>query len=292
MMLWYGLVVSFVISFYIAWSIGANDETMAVLAGSGFTSIGIAALIGAGMDLLGAVLLGYKIEETLGRGIVAAEIHLSDALTLLLAVALWLTVASLRGWPVSTTHALVGALIGLGVSRWGFDGVNWGGLYGVMAGWVLSPMAGFAIAYALTRAFGRLFMRRIRNLPGRLRLSRASSILLLAWSSVSSFFRGANDVGNATAFLSLIYGSPVLVRFMAGLGMALGLIVLGRRVIKSVGLTLVELTPDLAMIAQIAVASAMSVGTWLGLPLSGTHVLVAAIAGIGTARGTWINYRG
>ena len=286
------LLLSFLLAFYVAWSVGANDETMAVVAGSGFTSILITCLIGAVMDFLGAVLLGYKVEETMGQKLLTYKIDLVDTLIIVAAIATWLVVASYRGWPVSTTHSAVGAVIGLGFYRLGISGVNWSSLGSVVAGWVISPIAGFFGAYLTSKAFDYALAKGIRGFKRSLKIARVSSYLLLIWASYTSFFRGANDIANATAFLSVVYENPLAVRLVSGFGMALGLIMLGRRVVKSVGVELVELTPTMGLAIQISTALTVSIGTLMGLPLSGTHILVMAVAGIGVAKKIWINVKG
>ncbi|RLE64796.1 MAG: hypothetical protein DRJ38_04885 [Thermoprotei archaeon] len=286
------LLMSFILAFYVAWSVGANDETMAVLAGSGFTSILVACLIGAFMDFLGAVLLGYKVEETMGEKLLTYKIDLMDTLVIVAAVATWLVVASYRGWPVSTTHSAVGAAIGLGMYKWGISGVRWESLLNVVAGWVISPIMGFIGAYLTCKLFDLFLAKSINGFDKSLKIAKLSSLTLLAWASYTSFFRGANDIANATAFLSAVYENPFMVRLISGLGMALGLVMLGRRVVKSVGVELVELTPVMGLAIQISVALTVSIGTLLGLPLSGTHILVMAVAGIGVAKKIWINVKG
>ncbi|RLE90249.1 MAG: hypothetical protein DRJ49_00270 [Thermoprotei archaeon] len=286
------LIISLLIAFYIAWSIGSNDETMATLAGSGFISVTFAALIGALMDFLGAVLVGHTVEKTIGGGLIAGNITLVDVCIILLAVATWLIVGSYRGWPISTTHSVVGAAIGLGILKFGWTGIKWQSLSRVILGWIISPIVGLIGSMLFYYIASHLTLPRVRGLRGVIKLSRYSSIFLLVWTSYTAFFRGANDIANATAFLSVLYGQSLLIRAICGIGMALGLLVFGRRVIRSVGVQLVELNPFSALCVQISVAITLCVGTLLGLPLSGTHVLVSAILGLGLARHTWINLRG
>lgn len=117
-------------------------------------------------------------------------------------------------------------------------------------------------------------------------------MLLLMWSCFAAFSRGANDIPKATAFISVAYGSPILVRVIVGIGTILGLLILGRRVIGTVGLNLTKLNPITALSAQVANASTTFIGTLLGLPLSGTHILVGAVIGVGLTKGIWVNVKG
>jgi PiT family inorganic phosphate transporter len=141
-------------------------------------------------------------------------------------------------------------------------------------------------------AFDKLLLGGVKTLSHRIRLARTSAVILLMLSVLTAFFRGANDIANATAFLSLVWGDPLLTRLVCGLGMGLGLIMLGRRVVRSVGVSLVELNPLMALSVQLLITLIMGVGTWAGLPLSGTHILVAAVVGVGATKRVWINIKG
>jgi len=283
------LLLSTLTALYIAWSIGANDETMANLAGSRFVSVTAAVLLGAVMDFLGAVLLGHKVEETLGHELLRSPVTEVDAFVVVLSVAIWLTAASWYGWPISTTHSVVGACIGVGVVKSGLFGVNWWTLSKIAAAWVLSPLAGLASTVVVLKGLSSIVNRCARGLVRRVRVTYISAYLLLIWSCLSAFSRGANDIANATAFLAVIHGNPALVRAVCGLGMALGLVTIGRRVIRSVGFSLSSLDPFAALVVQMSVALTMLIGTLAKLPLSGTHILVGSIIGVGLARGVWID---
>ena len=276
---------------YIAWSIGANDETMAAVAGSGFLTPSKAVALGALMDFFGAILLGGKVEKTLGEGILTFQIGLIEAFIIILAIATWLTLASSRGWPVSTTHSAVGAALGIGFAISGSRGINWKGIGRVVIGWVLSPALGMVTSFFLYLVFSRLVISRIRGLRDRDRMEFSSALILTLGASMTAFSRGANDIGNATAFLSVVLGRPLLIRVICGAGMAVGLYTFGKKVIESVGLQIIRMSPGMALIAQLSTAIIMFVGTWLGLPISGTHVLVASIAGMALAKRAALNLK-
>jgi len=276
---------------YIAWSIGANDETMATVAGSGFLTPTRAVALGALMDFFGAIFLGGRVEKTLGEGILSFQIGLMEAFIIILTVATWLTLASYRGWPVSTTHSAVGAALGIGLALSGSKGINWEGIGKVAAGWVLSPALGMVTSFFLYIAFSRLVISKVRGLKDRDRMEFSSALILTLGASITAFSRGANDIGNATAFLSVVLGKPLLIRLICGSGMAIGLYTLGKKVIESVGLQIIRMSPGMALIAQLSTGIIMFTGTWLGLPISGTHVLVASIAGMALAKRARLNLR-
>ncbi len=286
------LILSFALAFYVAWSVGANDETMAVVAGSGFGSLSFAVAVGAIMDFLGAVFFSEKVEHTIGKGLLAVELSLYDVFVITAAMATWLVLASYKGWPISTTHSAVGAAMGLALYKVGIGGVKWWALGNVALAWALSPLFGMIGSYLTCKLLDSLVRARLAGMRTVLRAARISALIVLAWAAFTSFSRGGNDVANATAFLVTVYPDPFVVRLIGGIGMALGLLILGRRVVKNVGNELVEITPLTGLAVQVSVALVLFVGTLLGLPLSGTHILVGAVAGIGLARKVWINIKG
>ena len=288
-----GAAVSLFIAFYVAWSIGSNDETVAPLAGSGALSLNTAAALGGVTALLGALFMGRRVEATLGGGIITGALTNTEGLVVLFSLASWLTAASYLGWPVSTTHSSVGAIIGLAVAKWGLHGVRWATIGYVAVSWVASPFIGFAGSVAIHRVTRIVLRDRVKGLVPQMKLARRSTVLLAFWVLLTSFSRGANDIGNATAMLGEVAGlNPLAVRGFIAAGMALGLFVVGRKVIQAVGVDLVNLDPISALSSQIAVAFTMLAGTYLGIPLSGTHVLVGSVVGLGLSKGIWVNVKG
>jgi len=284
------VLLSFLIACYVAWSIGANDESMALLAGSGFVTVSVAVLIGAIAQLLGIALFGHYVEKTLGKELLTFGVSWSDVLIVLLTVATLLLLGSLKGMPLSTTHSVVGAAIGVGLYKIGIGGVEWNSVAKILGGWIASPLLGLATSAAVLRLLDKFIRGKIRTIPGKLKVAQSCAVLLLFTSAFAASFRAGNDIANATAFLAVLHHDP-WVRIATSFGMVLGLIVLGRRVVKSVGIRLVELDPITAVVIQLIVASIMGVGTVLGFPLSGTHVLVSSVVGVGLARGVWINVK-
>ncbi len=263
------------------------------MAGSGAFGLNTAAALGGASALLGALFMGQRVEATLGGGILTGALTHTEGLVVLFSLASWLTAASYLGWPVSTTHSSVGAIIGLAVAKWGLHGVRWATIGYVAVSWLASPFIGFAGSVAIHRATRLLLKNRVKGLVSQMKLARKSTVLLAFWVLLTSFSRGANDIGNATAMLGDVVGIDRLaVRGFVAFGMALGLFVVGRNVIQAVGVDLVKLDPISALSSQIAVALTMLVGTYFGIPLSGTHVLVGAVVGLGLSKGIWVNVKG
>ncbi|RLG48803.1 MAG: hypothetical protein DRO06_00690, partial [Thermoproteota archaeon] len=209
------LALAFATTVYIAWSIGANDETMATAAGSGLFSVDSVVLVGAFMDFIGAVLLGGEVESTLMRLVPEGGLAGSrevGLIVILVSTATWLSAVSLLGWPVSTTHSAVGAAVGLGLFSGGAEAVPWGVLWKVISAWAVSPLLGLAGAFLIYLLMDRVALKRARGLRAREKIEWASAVLVLAWAALTSLSRGGNDIGNATAFLSPLVGDPLLTR--------------------------------------------------------------------------------
>jgi PiT family inorganic phosphate transporter len=240
--------------------------------------------------LLGIALFGHYVEKTLGEELLTFGVSWNDVLTILLTVATLLLLGSLKGMPISTTHSVVGAAIGLGLYRIGIGGVEWSCVAKIVGGWIASPLLGLTTSAIMFKFLDRFMRDKIKTIPSKLKIAQSCAIVLLFTSAFAASFRAGNDIANATAFLAALYHDP-LVRIATGIGMVLGLVVLGRRVVKSVGIRLVELDPITAVVVQLIVTLIMAVGTVLGFPLSGTHVLVNSVVGVGLARGTWINVK-
>ncbi len=155
-----GILVALALLFglYMAWSIGANDvaNAMGTSVGSGALTLKQAVLIAAVMELAGAVLVGSHVTETVRKGMFDPEEFEPMALVLgflaaLLSAAVWLQIATFFGWPVSTTHSIVGAVIGVGVLIGGMEAVKWGKVSGIVASWITSPPCGGILSFALFR---------------------------------------------------------------------------------------------------------------------------------------------
>jgi PiT family inorganic phosphate transporter len=156
-----------VFGLFMAWGIGANDvaNAMATSVGSKALTIKQAIIVAAIFEFLGAVLAGGEVTSTIRKGIVDAEL-LSDTpellvygmLSALLAAGTWLLIASRNGWPVSTTHSIVGATVGFAAVGIGFDAVQWGTVGNIVMSWVASPLTAGVIAYFLYLSVQRLIL--------------------------------------------------------------------------------------------------------------------------------------
>jgi len=154
---------------FMAWGIGANDvaNAMATSVGSKALTIKQAILVAAIFEFLGAVLAGGAVTSTIRKGIVDAdllsatpELLVYGMLAALLAAGTWLLIASRNGWPVSTTHSIVGAIVGFAAVGIGVDAVRWGEVGTIVMSWVVSPVVAGFIAYLIYRSVQKLILSR------------------------------------------------------------------------------------------------------------------------------------
>ena len=150
--------LALVFGFYMAWGIGANDvaNAMGTSVGSGAITVMQAIIIAAVFEFCGAFLAGGHVTSTIRKGIIDPsgitnnpEYLVYGMLAALLAAAFWLMIASSKGWPVSTTHSIVGAIVGFAMVGIGIDAVNWDKIGGIVASWLVSPLLGGTLAYLL-----------------------------------------------------------------------------------------------------------------------------------------------
>ncbi len=143
---------------FMAWGIGANDvaNAMATSVGSKALTIKQAILVAAIFEFLGAVLAGGAVTSTIRKGIVdtdglegSPELLIYGMLSALLAAGTWLLIASRRGWPVSTTHSIVGAIVGFAAVGIGVEAVHWSEVGSIVMSWVISPLTAGVIAYLI-----------------------------------------------------------------------------------------------------------------------------------------------
>ncbi len=159
------LILAAAFGLFMAWGIGANDvaNAMGTSVGSRALSLRQAVVIAAIFEFLGAVLAGGQVTATIRKGIIdpglladSPELLVFGMLASLLAAGVWLMVASYFGWPVSTTHSIVGAIVGFAVVGIGFAAVQWAKVGAIVASWVVSPLLAGTLAYALFRSLQRL----------------------------------------------------------------------------------------------------------------------------------------
>jgi PiT family inorganic phosphate transporter len=161
------LALAVIFGLYMTWGIGANDvaNVLGTSVGSGANTVRTAIIIAAIFEFAGAALAGGHVTDTIRKGMIDAdavtgspEILVFGMLAALLAAGVWLMVASSRGWPVSTTHSIVGAVVGFAVAALGIEAVHWDKIGEIVLSWIVSPLLGGAIAFVLMLSIRRLIL--------------------------------------------------------------------------------------------------------------------------------------
>ena len=354
---------------YMALNIGANDvaNNMGPAVGANALTMGGALIIAAIFETLGALIAGGDVVSTISGGIVAPEavaeprIFVWAMMAALIAAALWLNLATWLGAPVSTTHSIVGGVMGAGIAAAGFSAVAWPKMGQIAASWVISPVLGGLIA-ALFLAFIKAFIndvpdkiaaaRRwvpvligimagafaaylaVKGLKKLIEISLGQAVViglvigiatillsrpvvrrqseglenrkkslkklfglpLVISAALLSFAHGANDVANAVGPLAAIVHAvqdnateakvsiPLWVMVIGAAGISFGLVLFGPKLIRMVGSEITKLNPMRAYCVALSAAITVIVASWLGLPVSSTHIAVGGVFGVGFYR--------
>ena len=361
---------------FMAWGVGANDvaNAMGTSVGSGALTVRQAIVIAAIFEFAGAVLAGGEVTETVRNGMIdsqvlagAPELLVFGMLASLLSAGIWLLVASHFGWPVSTTHTIVGAIVGFAAVGIGVEAVHWEKISSIVVSWVVSPVlagivgfalfrsvqvlilesdnplraakrwvpmymfiVGFVVAlvtlqkglkhvgleidttetYLLSLGFGALLLGAGNLTIMRMRLDPSADIdfhfanvekvfgiLMLVTACAMAFAHGSNDVANAVGPMAAVVGvvqtglvngttaMPVWILVVGGIGIVVGLVTFGQKVMATVGSGICELTPSRGFAATLSAAGTVVFASAAGLPISTTHTLVGGVLGVGLARG-------
>jgi PiT family inorganic phosphate transporter len=368
------VIVAGVIGAYMALNIGANDvaNNVGPAVGSEALTMTGALIIAAVFEASGAILAGSDVVGTIRKGIIdpagidSAATFTWAMMAALLAAALWINLATWIGAPVSTTHSIVGGVMGAGIAAAGWLAVNWTTMAKIAASWVISPVlggliaAGFlavikfmivfqqdriaaakrwvpilvaimaaafsayivmkglkhlwkpgipvillisaaaaVIAWAVVRAFVHRAAEGMEN--SRRAVSMLFTVPLICSAALLSFAHGANDVANAVGPLAAIVGSvyageiaskvavPYWVLIIGAIGISVGLVLYGPKLIKTVGTQITKLDRMRAFTVALSASITVIVASALGLPVSSTHIAVGAVFGVGFFREWLVN---
>lgn len=369
------VIVAAVFGAYMALNIGANDvaNNMGPAVGANALTLGGALVIAAICETAGALLAGGDVVGTVSRGIIAPEsvaepqVFIWAMMAALISAALWINLATWIGAPVSTTHSVVGGVMGAGIAAAGFAAVNWATMGKIAASWVISPvmggvfaalflafiksriiyrddkiaaarvwvpvligvmggtfavymaikgvnklvridlgtalMVGLAVALFLTVVMRPVIRRQSAGMENRKKSLKALFAIPLVFSAgLLSFAHGANDVANAVGPLAAIVHAvqqggaaeqvtiPLWVMVIGALGLSLGLVLFGPRLIHIVGSEITRLNAMRAYCVALSAAVVVIIASWLGLPVSSTHIAIGGIFGVGFFR-EWYHQR-
>jgi PiT family inorganic phosphate transporter len=241
-------------------------------------------------NFIAFTVFGVHVASTISNGVIHAS--LVDPLVVfgaLTGAIAWNILTWWLGIPSSSSHALVGGLVGAGVAKAGFTAIIWSGLATIGSAIVLSPLTGLVLAMMLVLAVSWLA---VRSTP--FAVDRRFRVLQFVSSSLLSLAHGGNDAQKTMGIITVLLYSqglltggfhvPLWVVLSCQSAMALGTLCGGWRIVRTVGSRVTHLTPMQGFCAETGGALALFCATWLGIPVSTTHTITGSIVGVGAAR--------
>jgi PiT family inorganic phosphate transporter len=243
-----------------------------------------AAILASAFVLIGALMEGQAGIETL-KGL--TPLSLDNAVVASIGAAITVAIMTVIGLPVSTSQAVVGAILGVGIVQ---HQLNVTGLGKVVACWFGTPVGGLIIAIFVYKVFAVLYNRLNLNL---LESDIVLRLCLVAVGSYGAYALGANNVANVTAvFVSAGMLSVFSAALIGGLSIGLGILTFSQRVMKTVGRKLFRLDPFSALVVVLAEALTVHFYTFVGVPVSTSQALIGAVLGVGIVKGiNTVNWR-
>jgi len=249
-----------------------------------------AVLWAAFFNFIAFLFFGLHVAQTVGTGIVEASIVDGRVIFGALMGAIWWNIITWwAGIPSSSSHALIGGLVGAGMTKAGSAAVVWAGLTKTVAAIVLSPLSGFFLALLLVLIVSWLFVRAMPH-----QVDSTFRILQFVSASLYSLGHGGNDAQKTMGIIAVLLYSqghsgaefhvPLWVVLACQTAMALGTLFGGWRIVHTMGSKITRLTPMQGFCAETGGAITLFAATWLGIPVSTTHTITGAIVGVGAAR--------
>ncbi|MFB2564014.1 anion permease [Rhizobium sp. IMFF44] len=249
-----------------------------------------AVLWAAFFNFIAFLFFGLHVAETLGTGIIDPNIVTPQVIfAALMGAIIWNIVTWVLGIPSSSSHALVGGLVGAGVAKIGVDAIVWSGLLKTAGAIVMSPLLGFVLALFLVLCVTWIF---VRQTP--FAVDSTFRVLQFASASLYSLGHGGNDAQKTMGIIAVLLYSqghtgaefhvPLWVVLSCQSAMALGTLFGGWRIVHTMGSKITRLNPMQGFCAETGGALTLFAATWLGIPVSTTHTITGAIVGVGAAR--------
>ncbi|HEX3667377.1 MAG TPA: anion permease [Rhizomicrobium sp.] len=273
---------------------GRNDaaNSIATIVSTRVLSPRYAVLWAAFFNFVAFLVFGLHVANTIGKGIISpASITDQVIFGALCGAIFWQVITGYLGIPSSSSHALIGGLVGAGVAHAGFSVIVWQGLGKTIAAIVLSPMTGLIIALLLVLLVSRAF---VDALPWR--VDSIFRRVQFVSASLYSLGHGGNDAQKTMGVISALlmahgalggtFHVPLWVVIACNGAMALGTLFGGWRIVRTMGSRITRLTPMQGVCAETAGSITLFMATYLGIPVSTTHTITGAIVGVGAARRT------
>jgi len=268
---------------YVGWNIGANDTANCIgtTVGCGLLPFRRAAILVAIFAILGGLLQGHHVMDTVGKGIVKDELSILAVFLALICSGIFVTLATFFRIPTSTSQAIVGGVMGIGLA---LDArIDYAKLIRIAESWVICPILVMVLAFVLYHLLTRLLHRIVsRNIL----VQNYIGWLAILSGCYVAYSMGANNAGNAVgpiANLGIIH--PTVLLAIGGVAIAVGAITYGKRVADTVGKGITPLDIPGAFVAQIASAFGMHLFSIFGIPVSTSSAIVGAVVGVGLVKG-------
>ena len=254
---------------------------MGTSVGCGLISFRNAIILVAIFSILGALLQGQNVMNTIGRGIVKSDLSYLAVIIALLCSGFFITLATFFRIPTSTSQAIVGGVVGIGLAV--NAEVDFSKFIIIAESWVICPLMVMALSFGLMHLL-KSILRRFET--GTFRFQNALGWLAIGSACYVAFSMGANNAGNAVgpiANLGILH--PKLLLLMGGLSIAVGAATYGRKVADTVGKGITPLDIPGAFVAQVSSAFGMHLFSLLGIPVSTSSAIVGAVVGVGLVKG-------
>ena len=280
-----------ILAFLIGLSTGANDAANAIglLVGSDTMRFRKAAILVSIFVISGAILQGHGVIKTVGKGIIPSITDNSNSNNVLILAALLSTlllvgIMTVMAFPISTTHAIIGSIVGAGIAAGLFHEINFLTVYEIVTSWVLTPAATIILAIIIYA----LIIAPLSAKMSIIQFNRIFQIILLFGTFSLAYSVGANNIGSVAGPLIIanILNDTTILAVLFGISMGLGTVFFSRRVVFTVGNRITSMCPVLAFTSQFSAGLVIYIFTLLGIPVSSTQAVIGGIFGIGVLKGT------
>ena len=250
----------------------------------------IAIAMAAILNFIGA-MISKNVAKTISSGILSGDVAQYIIISALIAAIIWNLFTWKIAMPSSSSHALIGAMVGAGIAdTFSFNNVLWGGVFQkVILPLITSPIMGFIISYL----FMNLLFEMLRPVAHAI-INKWFSKLQIVSAAFMAFSHGSNDAQKSMGIITLALISagfleksanvPVWVSFLCALAMAMGTSIGGWRIIKTIGQNMIKLEPIGGFAAETSSAIVIEIASRLGMPVSTTHIISSSIMGVGAAK--------
>jgi PiT family inorganic phosphate transporter len=268
---------------YVGWNIGANDTANCIgtTVGCGLISFRKAAILVSVFVIIGAMLQGQHVMKTISKGIVNAELDYLAVCVVLICSGFFVTLATFYRIPTSTSQAIVGGVVGIGLAV-GAE-VNFAKFILIAESWIICPVLVMILSYGLMHLVV-LVLRRFQSRS--LLFQHAFGWLAIASACYVAYSMGANNAGNAVGpIANLDIFPPQMLLFISGVSIAIGALTYGKKVADTVGKGITQLDIPGAFVAQVSSAFGMHLFSLFGIPVSTSSAIVGAVVGVGLVKG-------